>query len=182
MRAESPMPQSYILKETITSFRAPLMKTVLVPIDFSPISKRVAHLAVALARGVGGRLVFLHVVQPPSVVTEYGGMTLEDTAQLMMDARKWAGRKLVQLRSRLRSQNVGAGTILETGAPVPCILAEAKKLKASHIVMGSHGHTAFYDLLVGGTTHGVLKRANCPVVVVPARESRGRPAKKKVRS
>src|SRR5665213_1882457 len=163
MDAESPMPQSYILKETTTHLRALLMKTVLIPIDFSPVSKRVAHLALALARGVGDRLIFLHVVQPPSVVTDYGGMNLEDTAQSMMATRKWAGRKLVQLRSRLRSQNVSVGTILETGAPVPCILAEAKKLKASQIVMGSHGHTAFYDLVVGGTTHGVLKRANCPV-------------------
>jgi nucleotide-binding universal stress UspA family protein len=36
-------------------------------------------------------------------------------------------------------------------------------------VMGSHGHTAFYDLLVGSTTHAVLKRAKCPVVIVPPR-------------
>jgi hypothetical protein len=37
-----------------------------------------------------------------------------------------------------------------------------------HYVIGSHGHTAFHDLLVGGTASGVLKRATCPVVVVPA--------------
>jgi universal stress protein A len=34
-------------------------------------------------------------------------------------------------------------------------------------VLGSHGHTAFYDLLVGSTAAGVLKHAPCPVVVVP---------------
>jgi nucleotide-binding universal stress UspA family protein len=33
--------------------------------------------------------------------------------------------------------------------------------------MGSHGHNAFYDLLVGTTTHGVLRKATCPVVIVP---------------
>jgi nucleotide-binding universal stress UspA family protein len=38
--------------------------------------------------------------------------------------------------------------------------------------MGSHGHTAFYDLLVGSTTHGVLMRANCPVVIVPPEKKR----------
>jgi len=35
-------------------------------------------------------------------------------------------------------------------------------------VLGSHGHTAFYDLLVGSTTHGILLRAKCPVLIVPA--------------
>ncbi len=143
------------------------MKTILVPIDFSPVSKPVINEAVALARALRAHLIFIHVVQPPAFVTDYAGMTLEDTAQLMMDARQWAGRELIRLRAKLRAQHVKAGTILETGMAAPCILAEARKLDASHIVIGSHGHTAFFDLLIGSTTRGVIKRAECPVVVVP---------------
>jgi len=30
--------------------------------------------------------------------------------------------------------------------------------------MGTHGHGAIYDLLVGSTTHGVLEKAPCPVL------------------
>jgi nucleotide-binding universal stress UspA family protein len=44
--------------------------------------------------------------------------------------------------------------------------------------MGSHGHGAFYDLLVGSTTQGVLKRATCPVVIVPTSKKK-KAAKKK---
>jgi nucleotide-binding universal stress UspA family protein len=40
--------------------------------------------------------------------------------------------------------------------------------------MGSHGHTAFYDLLVGSTTQGVLKKAPCPVLIVPAEKAKRR--------
>jgi nucleotide-binding universal stress UspA family protein len=47
------------------------------------------------------------------------------------------------------------------------ILAQAKKLRADYIVIGSHRHSAFHDLVVGSTTSGVLKRAACPAVVVP---------------
>ena len=50
------------------------------------------------------------------------------------------------------------------------ILQEAKKLDASLIVMGSHGHGALYHLLVGSVTEGVLKGTACPVLVVPARQ------------
>jgi len=39
-------------------------------------------------------------------------------------------------------------------------------------VVGSHGHGAFYDLLVGSTTHGLLLRASCPVLIVPAHATR----------
>jgi nucleotide-binding universal stress UspA family protein len=48
------------------------------------------------------------------------------------------------------------------------ILSEAEQHQASLIVMGSHGHGAFYELLVGSVTHGVMKGAHCPIVVVPS--------------
>ena len=46
-------------------------------------------------------------------------------------------------------------------------IEQAERLTADYIVIGSHGHTAFYDLLVGSTASGVLKSASCPVVIVP---------------
>ena len=58
------------------------------------------------------------------------------------------------------------------GPIVEKILHEAGEQQADMIVIGSHGHGALYDLLVGTVTQGVIKSATCPVVVVPA------PAKK----
>lgn len=49
------------------------------------------------------------------------------------------------------------------------LLAEQGRLAADAIVLGSHGHGALYDLLVGSVAEGVLRRAPCPVVVVPSR-------------
>jgi len=34
-------------------------------------------------------------------------------------------------------------------------------------VMGSHGHGMLHHLLVGSVTEGVLKKATCPVTIVP---------------
>ena len=53
------------------------------------------------------------------------------------------------------------------------ILEEARNLSAAFIVIGSHGHGAVYELLAGSTTHGVLHRAPCPVVVAQQPEDRG---------
>lgn len=40
-------------------------------------------------------------------------------------------------------------------------------LDAELIVLGSHGHGAFHDALVGSTSMHVIRHAPCPVVVVP---------------
>jgi nucleotide-binding universal stress UspA family protein len=51
------------------------------------------------------------------------------------------------------------------------ILNQADELNADLIVMGTHGHGAMYNLLVGSVTKGVLKRSTRPVLLVPAPKS-----------
>jgi nucleotide-binding universal stress UspA family protein len=51
-------------------------------------------------------------------------------------------------------------TIAET------IVDVAKKRDAAAIVMGAHGHGRLSEVLVGSTTRDVIRRAECPVVVV----------------
>lgn len=141
------------------------MKTILAPVDFSPISAAVVREATKLAQAVDGRLILLAVVQSPIVLNEYAAML--DLSEITAAAETNAARQLGRFQNEL-GQLVETETVQLTGAPVPAILDEARKREADYIVMGSHGHTAFYDLLVGSTTHGVMARATCPVVVVPA--------------
>jgi nucleotide-binding universal stress UspA family protein len=47
----------------------------------------------------------------------------------------------------------------------------AQERDAPAVVVGSRGHRALGELLLGSTSHGVLRRADCPVVVVRAGES-----------
>jgi nucleotide-binding universal stress UspA family protein len=42
----------------------------------------------------------------------------------------------------------------------------AKEYDSTALVVGSHGHSALGELLLGSTTRAVLKHAECPVVVV----------------
>ena len=44
--------------------------------------------------------------------------------------------------------------------------AKAREHDANAIVVGAHGHRALSELLLGSTSHSVLQRAECPVVVV----------------
>jgi nucleotide-binding universal stress UspA family protein len=149
------------------------MNTILVPLDFSRVSRDVVSAAVRLARLAKARLVLLHVVQLPVIATDYGLM-FENIGVYTDAAAKDADRRLARLRTKLRTDGLRAEVVRMTGFPSLVILEQAKKRAASYIVIGSHGHTAFYDLLVGSTASGVLKRATCPVIVVPARKKAAR--------
>lgn len=151
------------------------MKTILAPIDFSGVSDAVVNEAATLARALNGRVILLTVIQPPIITSEYAPM-MENLAEITAAGEKAAAKKLADIEQKLQKDMIPAETIQVNGAPVAHIVEQAQKLGADYVVMGSHGHTAVYDLLVGSTTHGVLMRAKCPLVIVPPKEAK--PVKK----
>ena len=144
------------------------MKTILAPIDFSTATDGVIEAASALARATQSRIVFLHVVQPPVLTSDYG-LALENFQEAVVISEKHSAKRLGEITEGLRvgHPELPVETQLVNGPPVIEILDAAKKANVAYIVMGSHGHNAFYDLLVGTTTHGILRKAICPVVIVP---------------
>lgn len=150
------------------------MKTILVPLDLSAATVSVCDAACELAWLTGGRLILLHVVQPPPVMmSEVYAFDAGRLTELVGAAKKIAAHKLRALARHCEKRQVPARTILRAGAPAPVILTQAATAKAGCIVMGTHGHGAVYDLLVGGTTHAVLKKAACPVMIIPTAGRRG---------
>jgi nucleotide-binding universal stress UspA family protein len=142
------------------------MKTILVPVDFSDATPRVVTAASDLARALGARMILLHVAEPePDFVGfEPGPLSVRDAVARDMQS---GHRRIEELKAGLAGSGLDVTALQVQGMAVEKILAEAEKLDAAYIVMGSHGHGALYHLLVGSATGGVLKHASCPVVVVP---------------
>jgi nucleotide-binding universal stress UspA family protein len=143
------------------------MKTILAPIDFSGTTDAVVASAGDLGRALNATVVLFNVVQPPPMITEYPA-GLPDAAEVVAQGEKNADRELAKFADRLKADFIAAEAVHVVGNPIPSIVEQAEAIHADYIVMGSHGHTALYDLLVGSTTHGVLMRAKCPVIIVPA--------------
>jgi len=148
------------------------MKTILVPVDLSAVSRRVCDAACDLAHAMGARLLLLHVVQPPSVmISDLYLVSSAQTEEMLVAAERVGDERLRELGERCAERGISTRQLRRMGSAVPEILTQAGK--ADYVVMGSHGHSAVYDLLVGSTTHGVLKKAPCPVLIVPpARKGR----------
>lgn len=142
------------------------MKTILAPIDFSTATEPVIDAAIDLAQATNGRVILLHIVQPPILTSDYG-LAMESFQEAVSLSEKHAAKRLAELKNRVESRVPDVTVEQVSGSAIAEILEAAKRNGADYLVMGSHGHTALYDLLVGSTTHGVLRRIHCPVVIVP---------------
>ena len=143
------------------------MKTILVPVDFSDITPEVVETARKFAAAFESRIVVLNVAEPEP---DFVGFEAGPPTVRVAVARdfKVERQRLDEIKAKL-SVSGGEVTALHIQGPiVEKILSEAEEQKADLIVTGSHGHGAIYDLLVGSVTHGIIKDAKCPVVVVPA--------------
>jgi nucleotide-binding universal stress UspA family protein len=146
------------------------MKTILVPIDFSSASTRVCREAVALARATKARVLLVHVFEPfPIILYNSYAFNGDIMREAVVDSQKAAANRLERMRLRYSRGGNKIRAVQVNGLPVDGILQQAKASRATWIVMGSHGHGAVYDLVTGSTTQGVLRKAPCPVLVVPIR-------------
>jgi nucleotide-binding universal stress UspA family protein len=143
------------------------MMTILAPIDLSPISAEVVAHAADLAHAFRGRVVLVTVMVEPIFVKEYAPPP-ELLRRVTVGNEKAVQRRLAELEKQLARHSTRSTSVILRGSPTRLILEQARKTRADYIVIGSHGHSAFFDLIGGSTMHGVLKHARCPVVIVPA--------------
>jgi nucleotide-binding universal stress UspA family protein len=148
------------------------MKTVLVPVDFSPVTPAAIEQAARLAQAFSSAVWLLHVAAPDPDFVGYepGPSTVrEQVAHEMRDTH----RRLQEHASQLRERGIDATALQVQGATVETILHEAERLTADVIVLGSHGHGALHRALLGSVSEGVLHQATCPVLILPSRRAAG---------
>jgi nucleotide-binding universal stress UspA family protein len=141
--------------------------SILVPVDFSDVTDAVVDAAMSVAAAFHSRVALIHVEEPePDFVGfEPGPVPVTSTVPLMMRARR---DQLEKLRVKLVAANPQVAAVYTSGPIVERVRAEAKSVGADLIVMGTHGHGALYNLLVGSVASGVMKHPPCPVLLVPS--------------
>jgi nucleotide-binding universal stress UspA family protein len=144
------------------------MKNILAAIDFSDVSTRVIEQAVEISQSFAGKLWLVHVTDPDPDFIGYGTgpQTERDwRAKILKDEHLYIQQQALELDR----QGINVTPLLIQGATAEAILKEALKLKADLIVIGSHGHNSFYNALVGSVSEQVIRKATCPVLIIPAK-------------
>ena len=141
-------------------------ESLLVPIDFSPVSESAFNRATELASGENAFLILLHVIDPSLVdfaVSHKWGTTEEVTGQM----RARAEVALESYRQRA-DENHQVDVIVCEGAPFLEILRKAEDFAVDAIVVGKVGtRGAIERLLFGSTAEKVIRGSRCPVIVLP---------------
>jgi nucleotide-binding universal stress UspA family protein len=138
---------------------------VIVPLDFSPYSA--AALTMASRIAPNARMTILHSFRLllEGRLSSFGAA--EDDIRRYCEEEQRVAEK--NIRELLREVHVDASRVsyaVERGDPTPVILAKAQEVVSDLIVIGKHGQSWIEELFLGSTTHHVLARTECDVLVV----------------
>lgn len=144
------------------------IKSILVPVDFSPESEKALAYAVPFARQFGAKVTALHVVEPTATADFLSSFPLViDSDKLIADCKKHLDRVVADLAIEPKFMDA---TLVRYGRAFHEITQTARSLKADLIIISTHGYSGLKHALLGSTAERVVQHAPCPVLVVRPRE------------
>jgi nucleotide-binding universal stress UspA family protein len=144
------------------------MHRILAATDFSPAAGVALEHAATLALRAGAELRLLHVLPLPltPALAPETAVTLPVAPGLTEESL--AAQALNECASGLRARGLEVSVSTPSGQPAEAIVAEAAVWHADLVVVGTRGHSAWRNLLLGSTAEQVVERAECPVLAVHA--------------
>ncbi|MBS1570027.1 MAG: Nramp family divalent metal transporter [Bacteroidetes bacterium] len=130
---------------------------VCITVEFSKQDERTINAALAQG-GREAEYVLIHITE--SAAARYLGALTGDR-EAVDDAKN-----LAIYTAKLNAAGYKARSIVGHGNPVAAIANIVNHASAELLVMGSHGHRGFKDLLFGATVDAVRHRVKVPVLVV----------------
>jgi universal stress protein A len=144
-----------------------LIRSILVPVDFSDCSLAGLKYAVKFARDVGARIIVLHVADlgPVMMTTACGDY---DSPTYTEAARRRCDDQMHAFLKRVDFDGVRVDACAVAGYCPAAIHEAAAKQGADLIIISTHGRTGLRRALIGSVAEGTVRNATCPVLVVPS--------------
>lgn len=140
-----------------------MFQTILVPIDGSECARTAAARAIDLARGAGGTVHAVYVVDESPANVLLSRASMATLLEELHEQGQMATRDIAAL-----ADDVPVETAVVQGVDVAdALLSYAADNDVELLVMGTQGRHGI-DHLLGSTTERVLARSSLPVLVVPA--------------
>jgi nucleotide-binding universal stress UspA family protein len=156
----------------------PLFKKVLYPTDFSELAETAKDYALKLREAGAEEGVLLHVISPLEFsLPQFDDPFALDVASLyahLPEIEKEILKRHQEMLEMLSQEFEKAGfkvkKLLTVGTPSDEIVRVAKEEDVNVIVIGYHGKGLIERILeIGSTAKAVIKKAECPVLVVKRR-------------
>jgi nucleotide-binding universal stress UspA family protein len=141
----------------------PVIRTVLIPVDFSTNADLALRRGLALAREHGAAAHVLYVYDPPwTRNSSYAAPPAHVTEELRYRAERRLERDIV----RHHGLPLHVHAAVRVGDPYAEIVHFAGEIRAGLIVLGTHSRNTIGRLVLGTVAQKVLRRAPCPILTV----------------
>ncbi|MDX1546171.1 MAG: universal stress protein [Rhodothermales bacterium] len=142
------------------------MNSILIPVSLRDTSVALVEHAAPVAAAFGGTVWLLHIFRTASFLA---------TNRVPPELKEQRDRELAEihrgldeLAALLTVHGLKVNPYVLNGQdPADLILEQAEAVQADLVVMGSHGRGALLETLLGDVAHDVLRKARCPVLVIP---------------
>lgn len=142
------------------------MLNILVPTDFSDLSKVALQYAIRIAKNLNGMVTLLHIVESNNVLAvnplKKGKVAQirkakDELSDLVREASIYAKSKVP----------IAIDMAKKTSSFHESVNAHAKRIKSGLIVIGTHGASGFKKTFLGSNTTSLMEITDIPMVVVP---------------
>jgi nucleotide-binding universal stress UspA family protein len=134
------------------------------------LSGRPALVVVVWKVGLGWELVELpstSIGLPPAPIDVRTAVEID---QAMAERAQKLAEQGARLARKAGFEADGLAVAEDVGTPIAeTIVSVARQREAAAIVVGAHGHGRLSEVILGGTSRDVIRRADCAVVVVRER-------------
>jgi nucleotide-binding universal stress UspA family protein len=144
---------------------------ILVPLDGSKRAEAILPHVEELATGFDARVIFLHVVEPPQIITDSDIIGSEVSylngfQEQMKEMTKQAVLYLESVQGKLKEKGIESKVKVNHGPVVEGIINTAKSQDADLIAITSHGRSGLSRVFYGSVAAGILHRADRPLLVI----------------
>ncbi len=152
------------------------MKTVIIPIDFSPVSLNAMHYGIDMAITVNASIMLLHMYHVPVSLTDVPVVLIS-----VDELKEQAEKKMTDLREQV--EHIVAGKVKVYAEARLGDVADELRDACEHVqpfavVMGTKGASSFEHLLFGSNTLHAIRDLTWPVITVPPGKTFGAGIKK----
>jgi nucleotide-binding universal stress UspA family protein len=141
-----------------------LMKRILIPSDFSPNAQNATDYGISLFDSEDVSFVLLNTFYIPYASSEvsysYDSASRENAKQLFDKEIKRITKHFPDLKAKLE-------THFEIGDIASVIPPFIQREEIDYLVMGTKGASGLSEVLVGSRTASVIKKVDCPMIIVP---------------
>jgi len=152
-------------------------QAIVVPLDTSERAEKILPHVEALCGIKMAKVILVHVVEPAAfppapAVPQAGATQVTPQAQLdQLEALRVAGEEyLSKIQTILKTKEIDAEAVIETGQAAERIVHLAEKRDADLIAIASHGRTGLSRVFFGSVAAGVLHRSETPLLLVRSRD------------